>query len=162
MKNKKGFTLIELLVVIAIIGLLSTLAVVSLNGARSKARDARRTSDLKAMQSAMELYRGDSTTDAIPDSLANWAALTPALVNYLPAGAPTDPGSNYYTYCWFPLTGTATKYVIAATVENTSSKVGGLGVLTTGYNASDCIVSSGTTIVVPSCANTTVFCLGSL
>ena len=43
--NKRGFTLIELLVVIAIIGLLSTMAVVSLNSARLKARDAKRASD---------------------------------------------------------------------------------------------------------------------
>jgi prepilin-type N-terminal cleavage/methylation domain-containing protein len=53
--KRKGFTLIELLVVIAIIGLLSTLAVVSLNGARSKARDAKRLSDVKAISTAIEL-----------------------------------------------------------------------------------------------------------
>lgn len=62
--NKKGFTLIELLVVIAIIGLLSTLAVVSLNSARIKARDARRQSDLKQISTAMELYM--SQKDAYP------------------------------------------------------------------------------------------------
>ena len=56
MKNKKGFTLIELLVVIAIIGLLSTLAVVSLNTAREKAADARKMSDIKQMSTAFELY----------------------------------------------------------------------------------------------------------
>lgn len=60
MKKQKGFTLIELLVVIAIIGLLSTLAVIALNNARSKARDARRVSDIKQIQSAMELYYNDS------------------------------------------------------------------------------------------------------
>ena len=57
--NKKGFTLIELLVVIAIIGLLSTLAVVALGSARVKARDAKRLSDLKQVQTALELYYTD-------------------------------------------------------------------------------------------------------
>jgi type II secretion system protein G len=57
--NKKGFTLIELLVVIAIIGLLSTLAVVSLNNARQKSRDAKRVSDIKQIQTALELYFAD-------------------------------------------------------------------------------------------------------
>lgn len=60
MKNKKGFTLVELLVVIAIIGLLSTLAVVALSSARSKARDARRMSDIKQIQTALELYFSDN------------------------------------------------------------------------------------------------------
>lgn len=54
--NETGFTLIELLVVIAIIGLLSTFAVVSLNEARLKARDARRLADVKQMITALELY----------------------------------------------------------------------------------------------------------
>ncbi len=58
--NKKGFTLIELLVVIAIIGLLSTLAVVALNSARQKARDAKRVADIKQVQTALELYFNDA------------------------------------------------------------------------------------------------------
>lgn len=60
MKNNKGFTLIELLVVIAIIGLLSTLAVVSLNNARQKSRDAKRVSDIKTIQTALELRYVDA------------------------------------------------------------------------------------------------------
>ncbi len=59
MRKQKGFTLIELLVVIAIIGLLSTLAVVALNNARQKARDAKRVADVKQMQTALELYYND-------------------------------------------------------------------------------------------------------
>lgn len=59
MKKQQGFTLIELLVVIAIIGLLSTLAVVALNNARMKSRDARRIADIKQMQTALELYYND-------------------------------------------------------------------------------------------------------
>ncbi|MDP2656709.1 MAG: type II secretion system protein [bacterium] len=60
-KNNKGFTLIELLVVIAIIGILATIALVSLNGARSKARDAKRISDLRNLASALEIYGLDAT-----------------------------------------------------------------------------------------------------
>ncbi len=66
----RGFTLIELLVVIAIIGLLSTLSVVALNSAREKARNARRVSDVKQVQTALELYFNDvgrypDTTDVV-------------------------------------------------------------------------------------------------
>ncbi len=61
MRNKKGFTLIELLVVIAIIGLLSTLSVVSLNSARAKARDAKRLSDIKNLQTSVSLAIIDGT-----------------------------------------------------------------------------------------------------
>lgn len=57
MKNtKKGFTLIELLVVIAIIGVLSAIGLVALTGARGKARDARRVSDLRQIALAMASY----------------------------------------------------------------------------------------------------------
>jgi type II secretion system protein G len=59
--NRKGFTLIELLVVIAIIGLLSTLAVIALSSARTKARDAKRLSDVKQVQIALELYYTDNS-----------------------------------------------------------------------------------------------------
>ncbi|MFH0856971.1 MAG: type II secretion system protein [bacterium] len=54
--NKKGFTLIELLVVISVIGLLSTLAVIALDNARIKARNARRKSDVTQIIKALELY----------------------------------------------------------------------------------------------------------
>ncbi len=53
--KRKGFTLIELLVVISIIGFLTTLAVVSLNTARTKSRDGKRLSDMKQLHTAMEL-----------------------------------------------------------------------------------------------------------
>ena len=53
---RKGFTLIELLVVIAIIAILSTVVMAGLNNARTKSRDAKRLSDVKAMQTALELF----------------------------------------------------------------------------------------------------------
>lgn len=63
-KPNKGFTLIELLVVIAIIGLLSTLAVVALNSARQRSRDAKRVADIRQVQTALEL--GFSEGNAYP------------------------------------------------------------------------------------------------
>ena len=52
----RGFTLIELLVVIAIIGILSAVVLTSLSAARTKSRDARRQSDIRDIQHALELY----------------------------------------------------------------------------------------------------------
>ncbi|TSC56728.1 MAG: hypothetical protein G01um101418_612 [Parcubacteria group bacterium Gr01-1014_18] len=57
--NQKGFTLVELLVVVSIIGLLSTLAIVALGSARVKARDAKRVSDIRQLQTAVELFYSD-------------------------------------------------------------------------------------------------------
>jgi len=56
MRNQKSFTLIELLVVIAVIGMLSSIVLVSLGGARKKARDARRQSDIIQIEKALLLY----------------------------------------------------------------------------------------------------------
>ena len=54
--NRPGFTLIELLVVISIIGLLSTIAMTSLNSARARARDTKRLSDINELKNALEIY----------------------------------------------------------------------------------------------------------
>lgn len=59
--KRKGFTLIELLVVIAIIGILATIGLVALNGAREKARDATRKSDISQIKTAMVLYADDNS-----------------------------------------------------------------------------------------------------
>lgn len=59
--NKRGFTLIELLVVIAIIGILASIVLVSLNGARAKGRDAKRVSELSQMVKVVALHSSADT-----------------------------------------------------------------------------------------------------
>lgn len=54
--HSRGFTLIELLVVISIISLLSSVVFASVNGARAKARDAKRVADFKQIQTALEFF----------------------------------------------------------------------------------------------------------
>lgn len=61
MRKQKGFTLIELLVVIAIIGILAAIVLVSLSGARDRAKDARIRSDLGQIRSIAELVYNDSS-----------------------------------------------------------------------------------------------------
>ena len=103
-KNKQGFTLIELLVVIAIIGLLSTLSIVALNNARARSRDARRVSDVKQVQTALELYYNDNgpypggnvfASSSIAGSVTYMATIpTPPT----PADATACSGTTAYTY----------------------------------------------------------------
>lgn len=90
-RANKGFTLIELLVVIAIIGILASIVMVSMSGARAKARDAVRQSDIRQIGSAMELYYSDG------EAYLTSATLPAAIGTYM-TSLPSDPGSN--TYGW--------------------------------------------------------------
>ena len=124
--NKKGFTLVELLVVIAIIGLLSTLAIVALGSAREKARDSKRLSDLRQIQTALELsYTENSAYPIATDLLLGDPAATGCLdaTGFVAAGCanafmglvPEDPGANSYVYN----SADGTTYSIDATLEGT-------------------------------------------
>lgn len=55
-KKQQGFTLIELLVVIAILALLTSIVLVSIRTATSKARDAKRIEEISQIRTAVEIY----------------------------------------------------------------------------------------------------------
>ena len=56
MKINKGFTIIELLVVIAIISMIGSIIFIQLTSARARARDAKRESEIKSLQTALAIY----------------------------------------------------------------------------------------------------------
>lgn len=60
--RSRGFTLVELLVVIALAGIIATIGLTQLGGARAKAHDAQRKSDLDQISRALLLYHDDTGT----------------------------------------------------------------------------------------------------
>lgn len=117
----RGFTLIELLVVIAIIGLLAAVVLASLNSARQKARDARRVSDLKQLQVALELYHlNNNQYPVLASQNANASGFATALQPLVTQGnmpaIPTDPGASFYRY---RTTANGSFYCLGAVLETT-------------------------------------------
>lgn len=123
-KRKQGFTLIELLVVIAIIGVLASIVLVSMGGARQSARNATRKADLRQLISGQELFYGECdkylVTTAYPTSIVSSATNCKAGANttYM-AKTPVDPGSN--TYTWIDNTGADQTFCIWVALEGTGA-----------------------------------------
>jgi prepilin-type N-terminal cleavage/methylation domain-containing protein len=79
LENLSGFTLIELLVVIAILGVLASIVLVSLSGARANARDVRRMAEISQVAKSLEAYNINNGhypvyTNA-GDPAMNWVAV---------------------------------------------------------------------------------------
>lgn len=121
-KEQAGFTLIELLVVIAIIGILSSVVLASLNSAREKARDARRISDLKQIQLALEVY-ADTNSSLYPAgdyATAMGLLKTGGFMPQIPVD-PLNTGSNIYKYTGTQVSSSCTSYHLGATLEKASN-----------------------------------------
>lgn len=116
LKKDSGFTLVELLVVIAIIGILSTLLTANFIGVRQRSRDGQRKSNLRQIQSALELYRSDNATYPLdtsnPFSTCN-AQFSQGSAIYMQK-VPCDPSGTAYTYV-----SNGTTYTLIACLENT-------------------------------------------
>lgn len=123
-----GFTLIELLIVVAIIGILSTLLMTNFIGIRQRARDAQRKSDVRQMQSALELYRSDTGSYPLPSALSALNSVAcPTSSSFTYSGTtymqtiPCDPlGTTYYHTGNYYYASNGTTYTIYACLENSS------------------------------------------
>ncbi len=141
-QHSEGFTLIELLVVISIIGLLASVVLVALNGARLKARDTRRKADVRQIQTALEMYYDDNKQYPASGGATNpnggwstsndssWNALQTALAPYM-SKLPHDPkedgfgwGQSSHAYSYYSLGYGCNQqwYMFVYNLENTDNQ----------------------------------------
>ncbi len=104
-KRQSGFTLIEIMVVVVILAVLGALVVPKILENVDKARVTRAASDIRAIQTALDLYRLDNfkypTTEQGLQALVTQPN-DPTITNYRAGGylpsLPKDPWNNPYQY----------------------------------------------------------------
>lgn len=158
--NKKGFSLIELLVVIAIIAILSAVIITNITSSRSKARDAKRISDIANIQLALEQFFDRCKRYPPASNVANGNLSD--VVSGCPSGItlssfisvlPTAPSPGTYEYS---VRTDHYDYVLKATLENQ-------GVGSNSGNPLDAFPTQGTWSSTLTCSNasdSTSYCVG--
>ncbi len=156
--QKKGFTLVEILLVVAIIGILASIVLISLGPIQRQGRDARRLSDLRSIQSALELYYNKcgyypgAAAPTLPCPAwvnpASWGDMATALtgsslgINQIP----NDPTSGR-TYGYLA-SGNGSSYILAAQLEDVNNPA-----LSQSASAGTAVGSVGT------CGTSGVYCI---
>ena len=135
----RAFTLIELLVVISIIGVLSSVVLTSLNSARIKSRDARRVSEIRQIQYALELYY--DANGKYPTCLFAGGSCGTTVLNgsaYMKS-VPKDPRSGLqYTYAAIGSGTNCSSYHLGTSMEEKTNRA-----LQTGADATPKTVCTG-------------------
>lgn len=143
-KSKQGFTLIELLLVIGIIAVLAVVVFVALNPAQrfKDARDARRTSDVDTLLSAIH----SSTVDnkgTLPTALS--AGMSEAQLGTGTGCAIATGGCAVTTDACLNLTTPLVKYLKSIPIDPTSTYTAAK----TGYSV---VVDSNGIVTIKACA----------
>jgi type II secretion system protein G len=124
-----GFTLVELMIVIALLGILTSLATLTLQSLRNRAQVNATVADMAAVRSALMRLRADC------DGLPTWSATTdPGLATrpawatggcwrgpYMRAWPTTTPLRGSYVYFGPPKTGRAQNVTLSATALSQGS-----------------------------------------
>ncbi len=121
-------SLIELLVVIAIIGILSGVVLTNLNSARARAKDARRITDVKSIQLALELFAEHCggrypAVSTLTTTSSNTSCPSVVFGTYLNT-LPKDPGNASLDYKYTPIgssNATCYEYHLGAALETSNS-----------------------------------------
>lgn len=132
LKLKTGFSIVELLVVIAIIGLLASVALVQIEKARAKARDAQREKNVKVLQDALAIYVAGAQNYPMGENIAldGLDAVSLALINRESISRiPQDPiNSGNYRYVYTSADGSS--YIISYYLETDTISGKNIGVNT--------------------------------
>jgi general secretion pathway protein G len=104
-RNQSGFTIIEIMVVVVILAVLGALVVPNIIDKVDQARVTRAKADMRAIETALDLYRLDNfkypTTEQGLQALVTQPN-DPALTNYRAGGylpsLPKDPWNRTYQY----------------------------------------------------------------
>jgi len=102
--HEQGFTLIEIMVVVVILGILAAVVVPRVMDRPEQARIAATKNNIRAIQSALDMYKLDNhrypTTDQGLEALVSEPNSEPEPANWnrYMDNVPTDPWGNRYLY----------------------------------------------------------------
>lgn len=137
--KKNGFTLVELMIAISIISVLTAIALVTYQDINKKSRDARRQSDLKVIQSALQQYFADQnyypsndiaqSTSLTYSYTENNQPKTKTYLNQMPVEPKTDNSRYMYIAsppgCTNSVDNYCASYCLFANLEGTPPSVSG-------------------------------------